>query len=283
MAAAEPHISIKAETISILNGLPITNSTVLSLVVLIFFAGLALAYASEIDKKEKSALFYPIHSLVGFVYTFLKSILHEKIDKFFPILGAMFFFILFNNWFGLLPGVGSILVPEAHVEERQIVGEEAIEQADKTEPADTEGSAAIEKEEHKEPYMIPLFRAASADLNTTFALALVSFFLIQFYSFKYLGPVGYLQRFFSALNPLAIIIGVLELVSELSKIISFSFRLFGNILAGEILLVIIAFLVPIAAAFPIFMFEIFVGIMQALVFTMLTAVFLGLATQKAHH
>lgn len=282
MAAAEPHISIKAETISILNGLPITNSTVLSLVVLVFFAGLALAYASEIDKKEKSPLFYPVHAMVGFVYTFLKSILHEKIDKFFPILGAMFFFILLNNWFGLLPGVGSVLVPEAHVEERYVAGQETIEKADKTEPANTEGSA-VAKEEHKEPYMIPLFRAASADLNTTFALALVSFFLIQFYSFKYLGPVGYIQRFFSALNPLAIIIGVLELVSELSKIISFSFRLFGNILAGEILLVIIAFLVPIAAAFPIFMFEIFVGIMQALVFTMLTAVFLGLATQKAHH
>lgn len=111
----------------------------------------------------------------------------------------------------------------------------------------------------------------------------MSFMVIQIYSIIYLGVGGFVQRFFSSLNPISIIVGILEVVSEFSKIISFSFRLFGNILAGEILIAIIAFLIPVLATFPLFIFEIFVGIMQALVFSMLTAVFLNLATEKSHH
>lgn len=281
----QPHISIKAEALYDVFGFTITNSFVLSLVVILFFIGLGLSYRSELQKTEKSMLFYPFHMLVNGIYDLFKTVLKEKTDKFFPLLAALFFFILLNNWFGLLPGVGSLVLDhefvaantaEAHAQEY------ADESKEETIAAGTE-KAADEAKEKKKPHDVPIFRAGTADLNTTFALAILAFLVIQYYSFVYLGAAGFVQRFFASLNPLNIIVGVLEVISELSKIVSLSFRLFGNILAGEILLVVIAFLIPVLASFPFFLFEIFVGIMQALVFAILTAVFLATSTEKAHH
>lgn len=293
----QPHISIKADAIFEYLGFPVTNSILLSLIVLGFFFLVAISYSSETRKAVKSTLFFPFHALVFFVYDFFRTIMKEKNDKFFPLLGSLFFFILLNNWFGLLPGVGSIMIePKTH--NKVVVEETAAGAADKTDSHDTpvseehnEGDivevAETQKDEKahagEEHHYVPLFRAATADLNLTLGLALVSFMVIQIYSIIYLGVGGFVQRFFSSLNPISIIVGILEVVSEFSKIISFSFRLFGNILAGEILIAIIAFLIPVLATFPLFIFEIFVGIMQALVFSMLTAVFLNLATEKSHH
>lgn len=136
--------------------------------------------------------------------------------------------------------------------------------------------------------IVPFLRAPATDLNFTLALALVSMFMVQYYGFKYLGA-SYLKKFFTlpiseiARNPIRALdpaVGILEFVSELSKILSFSFRLLGNIFAGQVLLFVMAFLLPVANV-AFFGLEFFVGLIQAIVFAMLTLVFMAGATE--HH
>jgi F-type H+-transporting ATPase subunit a len=128
---------------------------------------------------------------------------------------------------------------------------------------------------------VPLFRAPAADLSTTLALALVSVIVTQYLSIKSLGIGTYLSKFFNFKNPINAFVGILELISEFAKLMSFSFRLFGNIFAGEVLLVVITFLVPLILPIPFLGLEVFVGFIQALVFTMLTTIFIVVATE--HH
>ncbi len=152
--------------------------------------------------------------------------------------------IIMQNWSGLLPGVGSILVKVGH--------------------------------EH-----IPLFRGNNADINATLALSLFSVGMTQVYGIRFLGFPTYIKKYINFSNPIQFILGILEIMSEISKVLSFSFRLFGNIFAGEVLLTIVAFLVPVLASFPFLILEVFVGFIQALVFSMLTSVFFSLAV--SHH
>lgn len=127
---------------------------------------------------------------------------------------------------------------------------------------------------------VPLFRGATADLNTTLALAIISVLVTHVYAFRELGFKTHVKKYFSW-NPILLFVGLLELVSDLSKVMSFSFRLFGNIFAGEVLLVVLSYLMPLVAPLPFFLLEIFVGLVQALVFTMLSLVFLTIAV--SHH
>jgi F-type H+-transporting ATPase subunit a len=177
------------------------------------------------------------------------SVLHEKAKLFFPLLATYFIYIISLNWAGLFPGFGTI-------------GLEKIE----------EGHRAF----------IPLFRAGTADLNTTMAFALLSVLIIQLAGLKMLG-LSYLKKFFIFNNPIMFFVGLLELMGEFTKIISFSFRLFGNIFAGEVLLTVIAFLMPIIAPIPFLGLELFVGFIQSVVFSMLTCVFLSVATTRSEH
>ena len=285
------HVSVKAEEIFNILGLPITNSMILSWIVMGLFILIGLYYSTNMKKRKKPALFYLLHSLFLTIYNLIKSVLHEKIIIFFPLLGAYFFYILMNNWTGMLPTVGSILIKplitnEIRVESHTQKLESSILQpeADPPLPENSKeegGGSSEDKHENK----IPLLRANTADLNTTFALALVTVFMIQYYGFKYNGT-GYLKKFFNFSTPIMFFVGILELISELARILSFSFRLFGNVLAGEILITIVAFLLPPVTSFimvPFFTLEIMAGAIQALVFTMLSTVLIGMATTKAHH
>ncbi len=236
-----PEISIKAEPIFHLFGFSVTNSFLSSSIVMFLTILLCIFYYRQSREQIKKGFYYVIKFLVNAIYSLFESVFGEKTPLFFPILFAFFFYILLQNWFGLLPGVGSILYRH-----------------------------------------VPLFRGNNTDLNTTVGLALISFFLIQYYSIKYIGIKGYLKKFFNFTSPIMFFVGILDIVSEFSKIISFSFRLFGNIFAGEVLITIIAFLIPIFASFPFLLFEIFVGMIQALVFSMLTAVFINGAIQEHH-
>lgn len=244
-----PHISIKAEPIFTIAGFHVTNSLLLSSLVMIIFIICAFLYAKETTASKKSGFFYFLSFLLKGIYEMFRSVLGEYVNYFFPVLAAFFFYILLQNWFGLLPGVGSILI-KVH-----------------------EGGEIVK---------VPLFRGNTADLNTTLSLALISFFLIQFSGIRFLGAGGYLKKFFNFSNPILFFIGILDIISEISKIISFAFRLFGNIFAGEVLLTIMAFLIPILASAPFLMLEVFVGVVQAFVFSMLTAVFLSGAIAKHH-
>lgn len=175
----------------------------------------------------------------------------ETTKRFFPLVMTIFLFVVISNWMGLLPGFGSIGLWETH-----------------------EGHEVL----------VPIFRSTYADVNMTFALALISVTSIQIFGFTLLGFKKYAGKFF--VNPfkdfIGSFVGILELISEFSKMISFSFRLFGNIFAGEVLLLVISFLVPYIAPLPFYGLELFVGFIQALVFSFLTLVFLKIAT-TAHH
>jgi F-type H+-transporting ATPase subunit a len=160
---------------------------------------------------------------------------------------TFFIYILFCNWIGLLPGFGSI-------------GFNEVQNGTKV--------------------FVPLLRGATADLNTTLALALIAFFSIQYYGFAG-QKLGYLKKFFNFSSPVMFFSGILELISELAKIISFSFRLFGNVFAGEVLLSVMTFLIPVIIPLPFVGLEIFVGLIQALVFSLLTLVFINIA-MSAH-
>jgi F-type H+-transporting ATPase subunit a len=144
------------------------------------------------------------------------------------------------------------------------------------------GTIGLEKIEEGHRAFIPLFRAGTADLNTTMAFALLSVLIIQLAGLKMLG-LSYLKKFFIFNNPIMFFVGLLELMGEFTKIISFSFRLFGNIFAGEVLLTVIAFLMPIIAPIPFLGLELFVGFIQSVVFSMLTCVFLSVATTRSEH
>ncbi len=239
---AGPHISIKAEPVFTINGFPVVNSLLLSWVTLVFFIGLVVKYNLDARTKNKSSFFYFINFCLRSLFDFFESAMKEKTATYFGLLGAFFFFILLQNWSGLLPGVGSVLFHHS-----------------------------------------PLLRANTADLNTTLALGLISVASIQFFGITTLGVKSYLSKFFNFSSPIAFFVGILEIVSELSRVLSFAFRLFGNIFAGEVLLSVVAFLIPVLVSFPFLLLETFVGIIQAVVFAMLSAVLINMATTESHH
>lgn len=146
------------------------------------------------------------------------------------------------------------------------------------------GPAAAESEDGTEKkVLVPFLRVSASDLNFTIAIALVSFFFIEFVGFRAHG-LGYLKKFFTFKGfPLGTFVGLLEFISELARIISFSFRLFGNIFAGQILLFVMPFLVPLLLVIPVYGLELFVGLIQAFVFAILTLAFMGQAAESHDH
>ena len=246
------HISLKGEKIAQFLGFPITNSLLLSwlAVLIIFVLGFYYRRQSQLPAKKRSDLYYLIQAINKALYQFFNPIVGEKIEIFYPLIASFFLYVLLQNFLGLFPGVGSILL--------KIEGHEG------------------------EHHYLPLLRGGTADLNTTFALGIFSVLASQYYGIRILGIKGYLSKFFNLKSPISFFTGTLEVISEISKVISFSFRLFGNIFAGEVLLGVIAFLIPILASFPFLLLEIFVGFVQALIFSTLTAVFINSAITEHH-
>lgn len=243
------HISITSEKLFTLWGtLPVTNSLLTTWVVMAVLLVFSLAATRKIALVPGN-LQSIAEMIVEGIHGLFEGVLHEKISKFFPFLATLFIFIVAMNWIGLLPGVGTIgmhLMQDGH-----------------------------EK-------FVPLFRPGTADLNTTLALAILAVVVIQVSGIKSLG-LEYISRFINFKTPLNFFVGLLELIGEFTKVISFGFRLFGNIFAGEVLLTVIAFLIPILVPIPFLGLELFVGFIQGLVFSMLTAAFLAQATAHASH
>ena len=237
------NISLAAEPVFYFLGIPITNTLIATWVVmgiLTLFAFLVIRKTSLIPQGWQS-LFEEIFQVF---LELAEAVAVGRARMFLPLVFSFFIFILTANWFGLLPFVGSIGFYE-------II--------------------------HGERVFVPFLRGATSDLNTTLALALVSVGAIQYYGVKTLH-LSYFKRFFDLSSPINLFVGILELISDFAKVISFSFRLFGNIFAGEVLLAVIAFLIPLVGSLPFFGLELFVGFIQALVFAMLTLVFLNVAT-----
>jgi len=232
-----------------LPGLPVTNAVLTSIVGSIVIILLALVLTRNLRATPNSKQNFAEWLADGF-YNLVLGVTggdRVKASKIFPIGATFFLFIVTNNWLGLIPGVGSIGFKEV------LDGKELF---------------------------VPIFRGANADLNMTLALAIFSVGAIQFYGVSAL-KLGYFKKFINFSSPINFFVGTLESISEFAKIISFSFRLFGNIFAGEVLLVVITALVPYIAPLPFYGLEMFVGLVQALVFSILSLVFINVATQ--HH
>ena len=180
----------------------------------------------------------------------------KKTMKFLPIVGSVFFFILLSNWLGLLPGTGSLTYNNTMV-----------------------------------------LRPANTDLNLTVAMALVAVISSHLFGFFAVGFFSHIGKFIQIKNiivsikkgPIAIftaliefMVGIIEIVSEMAKVLSLSLRLFGNIFAGEVLISVISALVAAIVPTPFMLLELLVGIIQASVFTMLTVVYLTVATAEPH-
>lgn len=232
------HISLAAERVWTVWGLPVSNAYITTWLVMALLIVLSFLATRKMSIIPNNAQLIA-ESIVGGLYDFFSAIAGRHIKQFFPIVASLFIFILAANWVGLLPGVGTIGYHH---------GEE----------------------------FVPLFRAATADLNMTLALAVVSVIAMQYFGFANLGS-NYLSRFISFKDPIQFSVGILELISDLSKVISFAFRLFGNIFAGEVLLAVLAFLMPFIVPLPFLFMELFVGLIQALVFSMLSTAFFAVA------
>ncbi|MBI5614486.1 F0F1 ATP synthase subunit A [Candidatus Gottesmanbacteria bacterium] len=255
-----PHITLAAEKLTTTFGFPITNSlltTWLVMAILFIFAFLSTHSISLVPSGIQSAA----EIIIGGLHEFFESVIGHHVKLVFPLLASLFLFIIIANWVGLLPGVGTV----------GFFKNEAQKSIQSKEVISNEGSVVEEKKE-----FVPLLRGATADLNTTLALAVFSVIAMQFYGFHVLG-FHYGGRFIDFRSPIYFFVGALEVISDTSKIISFAFRLFGNIFAGEVLLAVMAFLMPFIIPLPFLMLELFVGFVQALVFSMLTAVFVNVA------
>lgn len=175
----------------------------------------------------------------------------KKALKYFPFVTTLVFFILFSNWIGILPGIGAF----------------------GTWHTGDEGGR----------HLIPFLRSPASDLNFTLALALITIVTINVMGIRAQGFKLAFSRYFNFSSPMNFFVGFLELIGEFTKVISLSFRLFGNIFAGEVLLLIIGFLAPYVVPVPFLGLEIFAGFIQALVFSTLTMVFLSILVESPHH
>lgn len=240
------HIALSAERVGTLFGLPIPNTLVsawLVMIVLILVAVLVGRNPRLIPGKVQN--FFEM--IFEFVIEYMTGIFGSRARaiKFFPFIATLFLFIATSNLFDFMPFFGSVgLWHDAE--------------------------------------FIPLLRPVNTDLNVTLALAIIAVFTIEIAGIVILGVFKYGSKFFNFSSPLKFVVGLIEFVSELSRFISFSFRLFGNIFAGEVLLAVVSYFMPYILPVPLMAFETFVGVVQGAVFAMLTLFFIKLAVTDSH-
>lgn len=292
-----PHISLAAETLFTVFGFPVTNSLLTTYIVIAFLIVLGVSLSSNLEKRPgRMQMMWEL--IIGGLFSFFTN-LGGKHGKLFAPLGVtLFLFIVVSNWAGLLPGVGTIGLRNSDSAEHAIVrhAQAATSTEDsshletvQTEQIDSEEGHTVVAEDVHHSTFIPIFRGPTADLSTTLALALIAVGAIQYYGFS-LSGLSYGKKFIDLRSPIYFFVGLLELISDISKVLSFAFRLFGNVFAGEVLLTVMAFLPiallnlpPFLLPIPFYGLEIFVGFVQGLVFAMLLTVFLNVAVSHGEH
>lgn len=261
---------ISAEPIFYISNFGVTNTIINSTLTMLGFVIFAILISFAVKKYNSRApkgLLNFFESILEQLFGYFDTVTgdRKKTIAFLPLIGALFLFILVSNWIGLLPGIGSIgryLLHDGHVE------------------------------------LIPLFRPANTDLNMTLAMSVIvvvtshvlGIAMIGF--FKYankfikLGDIWHALKTFKPMDiAIAFIefgVGLLEVISEVAKLLSLSLRLFGNIFAGEVLLTVLAGILPVFLPLPFMALEIIVGVVQATVFAMLSLVYLTIATTEVH-
>ena len=268
LSVPQPHPELPAGVVFHLLGFPITNSIIAAWLSIIVLVGISYAVTRRL-KLIPTRVQSMLESALGWLLNFCQDVAGEKNGRrFFPVVATIFLFVIANAWLSLIPGFGSILITNA------------------------------------EGKVVELFRGANTDINLPLALALISFIFVEYWGIKSVGLFRHLRkfintgRFFGAIGQIFrgkvkagfaglfngavdIFVGVLEALSELVRIISFTFRLFGNMTGGEILLLMMLFLVPFILAIPFYGLELLIGFVQALIFAGLTLVFATIAV--THH
>ena len=268
LSVPQPHPELPAGVVFHLLGFPITNSIITAWLSIIVLVGISYAVTRRL-RLIPSRLQSILEAAVGWLLNLCQEVAgKENGRRFFPVVATIFLFVITNAWLSLLPGFGSILITNGEGE------------------------------------TVHLLRGANTDINLPLALALISFIFVEYWGIRSLGGRRYLRKFvnvgqfFRSMGQLVrgrlraglsgmftgvidIFVGMLEALSELVRIISFTFRLFGNMTAGEILLLIVAFLVPWVLVLPFYGLELLVGFVQALIFSGLTLVFATIAV--THH
>lgn len=241
------HISLSAEQVGTLWGIPITNTLIMSLVVFAILATIAFFVRKNLALIPGRFQTLIETLFVGILDYITETLEDEKLArKIFPLILTIFLFIFTANFIEFTPGIGSI------------------------------GWT------HMGGEFTPLLRSMNTDLNTTLALTLIAFFVIEFLGVTTLGILRYGKKFVNVSSVLGFLVGIMELFSEVSRLVSFSFRLFGNIFAGEVMILVIQHFVPMVLPVPIMAFEVFVGFMQAAIFSLLTLFFVKIAVTEPH-
>lgn len=228
-------------------GVPITNTLLMSWVVIIVLTVIAVLIGRRL-KLTPSRFQTLFEWLVEFVYDYIAETLEsrELARRFFPFLTTIFLFIFTANIIEFTPGIGSIGI---------FHGEE----------------------------FAPLLRSLNTDLNVTLALAIISFVVIEITGVVVIGLSKYGGKFVNFRHGfIGFFVGIVEFFSELARVIAFSFRLFGNIFAGEVLILVVTHFIPFVGPVPVMMFELFVGFVQAAIFALLTLFFIKIAIMEPH-
>lgn len=242
------HITLAAERLFNVWGFPITNATLgmwLVMLVLIVVGALVSRRVSLVPGKLQNLFEMLFEYLLDMMEKTLES--RELAKRYFPFIATIFVFILTANLFEFLPIYGTFTFDKA-------------------------GEA------------VSIFHTSTADLNTTLALAIISFLVIELSGIFTLGVLKYGSKFVNLKDGVMMfIVGLLELIGNIARLISFSFRLFGAIFAGEVLLLVVGTFVPYFLPVPLMAFEAFIGLLQAGIFAILTLAFIKLAITEHTH
>jgi F-type H+-transporting ATPase subunit a len=309
--SAPPTISVAPEHLFDIAGIGITNTMFTSWVVVLLLVSIAF-FAGRSMTVVPHGFSGAVEALVGGFYGIVVGIAGEHNGRrFFWVIATIFFYVWISNYFGLLPFNGVIGKPEFGHGAKQVIFQEATILGVKVayiplKPATCEAAACPSAphaaattaaapapktapgEARISGLIAPYFRSVNTDVNTPMAIALYSFMFVEFWGLSTLG-LPYLTKFVNVggfrrgilTGAIDVFVGLLEFISELSRTISFTFRLFGNVFAGEVLLTMITALVPLVLIQVFYGLELLVGLIQAFVFAMLTLVFAQ--TAVAHH
>ena len=261
--------TLYAEPIGHIGNFTVTNSLLNSWLVVILVFIFAFSFKNKIKTipgKVQSVLEMLIEYLLGIFDSVTGS--RKKSHQFFPIIFTFFLFILLNNWLGILPGIGSI-----------------------GKMGELEGHTVF----------IPFFRGATADLNTTLALAIIGIVASHIFGILAIGAWNYFNKFVNIkafleipkkvmkdpailiVNPIKAFIGLIEIIGEFSKMASLAFRLYGNIFAGEVLLASMSAILAFGIPIPFMFLELIVGAVQALIFSVLILSYFSIAVSEEEH
>ncbi|MDO8518402.1 MAG: F0F1 ATP synthase subunit A [bacterium] len=241
------HIALAAERLGSVWGIPITNTLISAWAVMLTLLVIAILVGRN-PKLIPGRVQNLFEMLFEFVLKYMQDTLgtRELAVRFFPLVATMFLFIFMSNLFDFLPFFGSVGIFEN--------GE-----------------------------IVPLFRPVNTDLNVTLALAIIAYLVIEVTGIVILGFLKYASKFVNFKGGvLGFLIGLIEFVSNFARLISFSFRLFGNVFAGEVLIAVAVVFLPYVLPVPLMLFETFVGLVQAAIFALLTLVFIKIAISEPH-